>query len=78
MPTRTAQAKPDGDAAIAALRAAQRWLRQRNRCEDVACVAAAYQQRTEDLQASNRRVLVLDAKGIAPVFHARCRTSMTR
>ena len=35
---RTAQAKPDGDAAIAALRAAQlRWLRQRNRCEDVAC-----------------------------------------
>ncbi|MBP6297605.1 MAG: DUF1311 domain-containing protein [Acidovorax sp.] len=66
---RTAQAKPDGDAAIAALRAAQlRWLRQRNRCEDVACVAAAYQQRTEDLQASNRRVRVLDAKGIAPVF----------
>lgn len=64
-----AQAKPDGDAALAALRAVQlRWLRQRNRCEDEACVAAAYALRTQELQAANRRVRVLDGPDFAPVF----------
>lgn len=66
---RIAQAKPDGDAVLAALRVAQlRWLRQRNRCEDVACVAAAYAQRTQELQAANRHVQVLDGPDFAPVF----------
>ncbi len=66
---RIAQAKPDGHAALAALRGAQlRWLRQRNRCDDAACVAAAYAQRTQELQAANRRVQVLDGPGFAPVF----------
>ncbi|MBU0746550.1 MAG: DUF1311 domain-containing protein [Gammaproteobacteria bacterium] len=65
----TALAKPDGDAELAALRTGQlRWLRLRNRCEDVACVAAAYRQRTADLQAVNRSVRVLNAEGFAPVF----------
>lgn len=64
-----AMAKPDGDAALAALRATQlRWLRQRNRCDDVACVAAAYAQRTQELQAANRRVQVLNGPDFAPVF----------
>ena len=66
---RTAQAKPDGDAALAALRAGQlRWLRVRNRCETEDCVARAYAQRAAELQAANRRVLVLDGKAFAPVF----------
>ena len=66
---RTAQAKPDGDAALAALRAAQlRWLRARNGCENQDCLARAYAQRTAELQASNRRVLALDGKAFAPVF----------
>lgn len=66
---RTAQAKPDGDAALAALRAGQlRWLRQRNRCESPDCVAAAYAQRTAALQTANRRVLALSGKAFAPVF----------
>ncbi len=66
---RIAQAKPDRDAALAALRAAQlRWLRLRNRCEEVACVAAAYARRTQELQASNRAVLALGAQDFAPVF----------
>lgn len=66
---RTALSKPDGDAALAALRSSQlRWWRQRNRCDTQDCVAAAYAQRTAELQASNRHVLVLDGKRIAPVF----------
>lgn len=66
---RTAQAKPDGDATLAALRAGQlRWLRQRNRCESQDCVAQAYAQRTAELQASNRRVRVLNGAVFAPVF----------
>lgn len=66
---RTAQAKPDGDAALTALRAAQlRWLRLRNRCESQDCVAQAYARRTDELRASNRRVLVQDGKAFAPVF----------
>ena len=66
---RIAQAKPDDDAALAALRAAQlRWLRLRNRCEDVACVAAAYARRIAELQTSNRAVLSLGPQGFAPVF----------
>ena len=66
---RNALAKPDGDAALAAQRASQlRWWRQRNRCDTPDCVVAAYAQRTAELQASNRRVLVLDGKRIAPVF----------
>ncbi len=66
---RTAQAKPDGDAALAALRAGQlRWLRARNRCETQDCVAQAYAQRTAELQGANRRVRVLDGRAFAPVF----------
>ena len=66
---RAALAKPDGDAALAALRVdQQRWLRQRNRCESQDCVAAAYAQRTVELQTANRRVLVLDGAAFAPVF----------
>lgn len=66
---RIAQAKPDGDTALAALRAAQlRWLRQRDRCEDVTCVAEAYARRTRDLQAANRVVRVLGNDDFLPVF----------
>lgn len=66
---RIAQAKPDGDAALATLRADQlRWLRQRNRCDTPGCVAAAYAQRTAALNAANGRVLVLQSSGAAPVF----------
>jgi uncharacterized protein len=66
---RTAQAKPDSDTALAALRSGQlRWLRQRNRCESQDCVAQAYTRRTAELQASNRRVQVLDGVAFAPVF----------
>jgi hypothetical protein len=66
---KTAQAKPDGDAALAALRAGQlRWLRVRNRCESQGCVAEAYARRIAELQASNRRVLALDGKAFVPVF----------
>ena len=66
---RIALAKPDGDAALAALRAGQlRWWRQRNRCDTPDCVAAAYAQRTAELLASNRLVLVLNGKDFAPVF----------
>lgn len=66
---RTALAKPDGDAALAAVRAGQlRWLRQRNRCDSPDCVAAAYARRTAELQAANRRFLVLDGAAFAPVF----------
>lgn len=66
---RIALAKPDGDAALVNLRADQlRWWRQRNRCDTTDCVAAAYVQRTAELQASNRRVLVLGGKGFTPVF----------
>ncbi|WP_313313260.1 lysozyme inhibitor LprI family protein [Pulveribacter sp.] len=66
---RTALAKPDGDAARAAVRAGQlRWLRQRNRCDSPDCVAAAYAQRTAELQTANHRVRVLDGEAFAPVF----------
>ncbi len=66
---RTAQAKPDGDTALAALRTDQlRWLRQRNRCESQDCVAQAYAQRAAELQASNRRVRVLNDVVFTPVF----------
>ena len=66
---RAAQAKPDGDAALAAVRAGQlRWWRQRNRCDSQDCVAAAYAQRTAELQAANRRVQVLSGQAFAPVF----------
>lgn len=64
-----ARAKPDGDAALRAVRAEQlRWLRQRNRCEDTRCVAAVYAQRIAALQIANTRVQVLDGEGFAPVF----------
>ncbi|MDP2264782.1 MAG: lysozyme inhibitor LprI family protein [Hydrogenophaga sp.] len=66
---RTAQAKPDGVAALAALRAAQlRWLRERNRCETPACVAASYARRSAALEAANRRVLQWQGQPFAPVF----------
>ena len=66
---RIAQSKPDGGAALAALRAVQlRWLRARNRCETQDCVAQAYAQRTAELQAANRRALVLGGEAFAPVF----------
>ena len=66
---RIARAKPDGDVALAALRTGQlRWLRARNRCASQDCVAQAYARRTAELQAANRRVLVLDGMAFAPVF----------
>lgn len=66
---RTAQAKPDGDAALAALRAAQlRWLRERNRCETAECVVDVYARRTTALQAANGRVQQRQGQPFVPVF----------
>ena len=66
---RIAAAKPDGDNALKALRAAQlRWLRERNRCDTSECVAAAYARRTGELQQANQRVWVLGAGDGVPVF----------
>lgn len=66
---RTAQAKPDGDVALVALRTAQlRWLRERNRCETADCVAARYARRSAALEAANRGVLQWQGRPFAPVF----------
>ena len=66
---RIALAKPDGDSAVAQLRAQQlRWLRERNRCNSPQCVAAAYAQRGAALETANRRVLTLQGQRFEPVF----------
>ncbi len=65
----TAQAKPDGDAALASLRRAQLlWLRERNRCDTADCVAASYARRIAALEAANERVLQWRGKPFEPVF----------